>query len=167
MNHESEKTVTFTWQDPLASAKEGLELSGLEYLRRITTGDIPPPPIMVLMNIKRLEIEEGRAVFYSEPQEYHYNPIGSVHGGYAATLLDSAMACAVHSLLPAGTGYTTLEIKVNYIRPLSGKTGLISSIGKVIHVGGSAATAEGSIVDGEGKLYAHATTTCLIMRPKK
>ena len=108
------------------------------------------------------EVGEGRVVFAVEPQEYHYNPIGMVHGGLAATLLDSAMGCAVHSLLPEGRGYTTLEIKVNYVRALKHDTGRVRAIGKVIHLGGKIATAEGSLIDSAGKLYAHGTTTCLL-----
>ena len=102
--------------------------------------------------------------FSSNPAEYHYNPIGVVHGGLAATLLDSAMGCAVHSTLPAGAGYTTLEIKVNYIRPMSAETGEVRCEANIIHAGGRTATAEGKVLDQEGKLYAHGTTTCMIFR---
>ena len=104
------------------------------------------------------------AVFAVEPAEYHYNPIGVVHGGVAATLLDSAMGCAVHSALPAGAGYTSLEIKVNFVRPLTAETGRVRCEAKLIHLGGRTATAEGRVVDEAGKLYAHGTTTCLIFR---
>ena len=104
-------------------------------------------------------------VFAVEPAKYHYNPIGVVHGGLAATLLDSAMGCAVQSLLPAGTGYTTLEMKVNLVWALTVETGEAHAEAKVIHMGGRIATAEGKVVDRSGKLYAHATTTCIILRP--
>src|SRR5690606_33755904 len=104
-----------------------------------------------------------RAVFVCEPGEFHYNPIGSIHGGLAATLLDSAMGCAVHSTLPAGVGYTTLEIKVNYMRPLRIERGEVRCEGRVIHRGGRTAVADGRVVDADGKAYAHATTTCLIL----
>jgi uncharacterized protein (TIGR00369 family) len=116
------------------------------------------------MNFGLAELEEGRAVFTVEPAEYHYNPIGVVHGGLAATLLDSAMGCAVHSTLPAGAGYTTLEVKVNFVRPLTAETGEVRCEAEVIHVGGRTATAEGKVLDASGKLYAHATTTCIIFR---
>jgi len=109
-------------------------------------------------------VSEGRAVFLVEPSEYHYNPIGVVHGGLAATLLDSAMGCTVHSTLPVGASYTTLEIKVNYIRPMSAETGLVRCEANIIHAGGRTAIAEGKIIDTKGKLYAHGTTTCLIFR---
>jgi uncharacterized protein (TIGR00369 family) len=154
---------TFTWQDPLTAAEIGRTLSGLEYLKKIRNGELPPAPILALMNGRLIEVSEGRAVFEANPTEYHYNPIGSVHGGFAATLLDSAMASAVHSRLPAGVGSTTLEIKVNYIRPLAATTGSVRCEGIAIHVGMTTATAEGRITDSNGKLYAHGTTTCLVL----
>jgi uncharacterized protein (TIGR00369 family) len=110
-------------------------------------------------------VSEGRVVFAGEPAEYHYNPLGTVHGGVMATLLDSALGCAVQSLLPAGTTYTTLELKVNYLRPVTVKTGPIYAEGKIIHLGGRIATAEARLTDAAGKLYAHGTTTCIILRP--
>lgn len=162
---KEERTRTVTWEDPQALAEAGRGLSGLEYLQKIVAGELPRPPISALMNFGLTELSEGRAVFTVEPAEYHYNPIGVVHGGLAATLLDSAMGCAIHSTLPAGVGYTTLEVKVNYIRPMTARTGVVRCEAKVIHVGGRTATAEGRVVDQSGKLYAHATTTCIIFRP--
>jgi uncharacterized protein (TIGR00369 family) len=161
-----QRTRTVTWEDPRALAKAGEGLSGLEYLQKIVAGELPPPPIGALMNFRISELSEGRAVFTVEPAEYHYNPIGLVHGGVAATLLDSAMGCAVHSTLPAGGAYTTLEIKVNYIRPMFAETGPVRCEANVIHVGGRTAIAEGKIVDQKGKLYAHGTTTCIILRSR-
>ena len=162
---DTTRTRTFTWEDPHAMAEIGRGLSGFEYLQKIVAGELPRPPIGTLMNFGLSELSVGRAVFTVEPAEYHYNPIGVVHGGLAATLLDSAMGCAVHSMLPAGTGYTTLEIKVNYVRPMTSQTGSVSCEAKVIHLGGRTATAEGRVVDASGNLYAHATTTCIIFRP--
>jgi uncharacterized protein (TIGR00369 family) len=167
MSNEIDKagrTRTFSWEDPRALAEAARGLSGLEYLRKIVAGELPRPPISAMMNFGVAEVGEGRAVFTAEPAEYHYNPIGVVHGGLAATLLDSAMGCAVHTMLPPGAGYTTLEIKVNYVRALTAETGEVRCEGQVIHVGGRTATAEGKVLDAEGKLYAHATTTCLIFR---
>jgi uncharacterized protein (TIGR00369 family) len=158
------RTRTISWQDPYVLAEAGRNLSGLEFLQKIVAGELPPPPIGSLMNFGIAEFSEGRAVFVVEPAEYHYNPIGVVHGGVAATLLDSAMGCAVHSTLPVGAGYTTLEIKVNYLRPMTAETGTVRCEAKVIHVGGRTATAEGRIVDANGKLYAHGTTTCMVFR---
>ncbi|HKP73033.1 MAG TPA: PaaI family thioesterase [Pyrinomonadaceae bacterium] len=162
---EVKRTRTVSWEDPRALAEAGGGLSGLEYLQKIVAGELPRPPISALMNFGLAELGEGRAVFTVEPAEYHYNPIGVVHGGLAATLLDSAMGCAVHSMLPAGAGYTTLEIKVNYVRPMTAATGEVRCEATVIHVGGRTATAEGRVVDQGGKLYAHGTTTCIIFRP--
>ncbi|MGO8949973.1 MAG: PaaI family thioesterase, partial [Ktedonobacterales bacterium] len=112
-----------------------------------------------------LEVDEGRALFVVQPAEYHYNPIGVVHGGLAATLLDSAMSCAIQTTLPAGVGYTTLEIKVNFVRPITLDSGELRCEGKVVHGGSRTATAEGQLLDQAGKLYAHGTTTCIILRP--
>ncbi len=162
--HSTERTRTITWEDPMLGAKKARTMSGLEYLRAIKNGEIPSPPIAVLMDMDVAEIEEGRVVFTVEPAEYHYNPIGTVHGGLAATLLDSALGCAIQTMLPAGVGYTTLEIKVNYIRSMTRDTGTVYCEGKVIYAGGRIATAEGRITDASGKLYAHATTTCIILR---
>jgi uncharacterized protein (TIGR00369 family) len=161
----TERTRTFTWDDPRALAKSAAGLSGLEYLQKIVAGELPPPPIGVMMDFRIAELSEGRAVFTVTPAEFHYNPIGVVHGGVAATLLDSAMGCAVHSTLPAGVGYTTLEVKVNYVRPITVETGEVRCEAKTIYVGRRTATAEGKIIDAAGKLYAHGTTTCLIFRP--
>lgn len=161
---ETGRVRTVRWDDPRALADAGRSLSGLEYLRKIVQGELPRPPISALLDFGIIEVREGIAVFAVKPAEYHYNPIGVVHGGLAATLLDSAMGCAVHSTLPAGAGYTTLEIKVNYIRPMTVETGVLRCEAKVIHVGGRTATAEGRIVDEDGKLYAHGSTTCIIFR---
>jgi uncharacterized protein (TIGR00369 family) len=162
--NDNARTRTFSWEDPKALAEAARGLTGIEFLKKVAAGDLPRPPISALMNFGLAELEEGRAVFTAEPAEYHYNPIGVVHGGLAATLLDSAMGCAVHSALPAGAGYTTLEIKVNYVRALTAETGEVRAEARVIHVGGRTATAEGKVLDAAGKLYAHATTTCIIFR---
>ena len=165
--NDSNRTRTVGWEDPQPLAQAGHGVSGLEFLQRIVNGDLPPPPFARLLNFDLVELGEGQAVFAVDPAEYHYNPIGVVHGGLAATLLDSAMGCAVHSTLPAGAGYTTLEIKVNFIRAMTAETGRVRCEARTIHVGGRTATAEGRIVDQAGKLYAHGTTTCLILRPSQ
>jgi uncharacterized protein (TIGR00369 family) len=156
------RTRTVTWSDPVAIAENARGKTGLEFIREIQSGRVPAPPIAVLLGFDLEEASEGRAVFGVVPAEYHYNPIGVVHGGLAATLLDSAMGCAVQSQLPAGRAYTTLEFKVNLVRAITKETGKLRSEGKVVHVGKTTATAEGRLVDAAGKLYAHATTTCLI-----
>lgn len=157
---------TFHWDDPSVGARASRTMSGLAFLQAAFEGRLPMPPIGSLMNMRGVEVSEGRVVFAAEPAEYHYNPIGTVHGGFAATLLDSALACAVHSTLPAGTGYTTIELKVNYLRPLTSETGTVYCEGKVIHVGGRIATSEARLTDANGKLYAHGTTTCILLRPE-
>ncbi len=148
----------------MLAAEAGRTMSGLEALRAVLDGRLPPPPIAVLMGFRITEVSEGRAVFTAVPAEYHYNPIGVVHGGLAATVLDSAMGCAVQSTLPAGAGYTTLDINVTFVRPLTRDTGLVTCEGTVIYVGSRMATAQARLTDADGKLYAHGTTTCLIMR---
>lgn len=145
---------------------EVMHLTGMEFLQGIIDGKFPAAPISKFLNFQLAEIKPGFAKFASIPTTDHYNPINSVHGGYAATLLDSAMGVAVHTTLAAGLAYTTLEIKVNYVRVMTDKTGEIFAEGKLIHAGSRTATAEGRIVDASGKLYAHGTTTCLIFPVK-
>ena len=163
-NLEVSRTRVVSWEDPTSAVQLGKTVSGIEYLRALQAGELPPPPFAVLMGIWITEVSEGRVVFAAEPGEYHYNPLGTVHGGVMATLLDSALGCAVQSLLPAGTSYTTLELKVNYLRPVTTKTGMVYAEGKIIHLGGRIATAEARLTDAAGKLYAHGTTTCIILR---
>jgi len=136
--------------------------SGNDFLAGISKGELPPPPIGALIGMTPIKAADGVAVFQGTPGAEHYNPLGSVHGGYAATLLDTAVGCAVHSMLPAGKGYTTLELKVNYVRAMTTKTGPVRAEGKVVHVGGQTAIAEGRLTDAAGKLLAFATTTCLV-----
>ena len=138
------------------------DCSGMEFLQKIWDGELPSVPIGETLDFIPVEGEPGRIVFQGTPGKQHYNPLGSVHGGYFCTLLDSALGCAVHSVLPKGVGYTTLELKVNLIRALTVKTGPVRAIGKVIQVGNKVGVAEANIVDADGKVYAHATTTCLI-----
>lgn len=156
------RTRTIRWEDPLATADRGRGLSGLEFLEGIRTGAIPPPPIAVLLGLSPVEFAEGRATFAVVPDEFHYNPIGVVHGALAAALLDTAMGCAVHSRLPRGQAYTTIDIQVRYVRPLTRDTGRVVCIAEAVHVGRKLATAEGRVVDGAGKLYATGTTSCMI-----
>jgi uncharacterized protein (TIGR00369 family) len=160
----SHRTRTFGWDDPVEMASAIAELSGLERMRRVIAGQLPQSPIARLMNFRMVEASEGHAVFEGTPEEYHYNPIGMVHGGFAATVLDSAMGCAVHTTLPARVAYTTLELKLNFLKPVKTSTGLVKGIGTVIHAGRTTALAEGRLVGSDGTLYAHATTTCLIFR---
>jgi uncharacterized protein (TIGR00369 family) len=161
---EITRSLTVTWEDPIAAFEEGKKLGKpIDYMRAIRDGRIPPPPIAKLLSMDLVEVEEGKAVFQLTPAEQHYNPIGVVHGGIAFTMLDSAMGCCVQTMLPAGKGYTTLEIKANLVRAITLKTGPIRATGKVVHMGRQTATAEGRLEDSQGKLLAHGTTTCIIL----
>ena len=137
-------------------------LDGMTLFGEMMAGRLPAPPICRALGIWLHEVEHGRVVFGYEPVFDHYNPLGSVHGGIAATLLDSVMGCCIHTTLKAGIGYTTLEIKVNYVRAMTDKTGPVRAEGKVINVGSRIATSEGRLTDSAGRLLAHGTTTCLI-----
>jgi uncharacterized protein (TIGR00369 family) len=154
--------MTLDATDPREVAARGRELAGMDYVRAIARGELPAPPISVLMDFRLVEAEPGRAMFEMTPGPQHYNPIGSVHGGIALTLLDSAMGCAVHTTLEQGVGYTVLEVKTNFVRPITADTGVIRCDGTVIHRGSRVATAEGRLTDADGKLLAHGTTTCLV-----
>jgi uncharacterized protein (TIGR00369 family) len=159
----AKRTLSISWQDPVTLAEAGRSMSGIEFLRAIRDGRLAAPPICSLLGYRLAEVEPGRAVFEVVPGEQHFNPIGVVHGGLAMTLLDSAMACSVQTQIPAGTGYTTLEVKINLVRPITAATGTMRAIGKTIHVGSRVGTAEGRLEDAAGKLYAHGTTTCIIL----
>ncbi|MCL4871203.1 MAG: PaaI family thioesterase [Anaerolineae bacterium] len=161
-DNEPVRQRTFTWEDPLVGVRQAAHLSGLAYIQAIQQGKIAEPPIARLMGMEITEVAEGRVKFSLSPGEYHYNPVGVVHGGVAATLCDSAMACAVQTLLPAGMIYTTLELHVNYVRPMTMATGVVHCLGEVIHQGKRVATAQARLLDEQGRLYAHGTTTCLI-----
>lgn len=137
-------------------------MTGMQVFEAILSGALPLPPIGDTLDFVLMHTEPGVAVFQGKPMLRHYNPLGTVHGGWFCTLLDSALGCAVHTTLPAGKGYTTLEVKVNMLRPLTTAVPLVRAEGKVIHAGRQVATAEGRLVGPDGKIYAHGTTTCLI-----
>jgi len=140
--------------------------SGLEVMQAMLAGELPYPHIMQTLDYSLLEVDKGRAVFQGMPQVMHYNPLGSVHGGWYATLLDSALGCAVHTTLDAGQGYTTAELGIHIVRAASHMSGPLRAIGHVVHVGRQLATAEARIVDADGKLYAHGSTTCLVFQAR-
>jgi uncharacterized protein (TIGR00369 family) len=165
MSQLTERSRTFSWEDPLASAARARSWSGEEYMTAIRDGTVPPPPIARLLGFSLVEVERGRAVFALEPAEWMYNPIGSVHGGVAATLLDSCMGCAVHTTLPPGAAYTTTDLQVRYLRAMGADTGRVLAEGTVVHAGGRTATAEGRLfAERDGKLIAHGSTGCVILR---
>jgi uncharacterized protein (TIGR00369 family) len=153
---------TVTWDDPTPTRIVGRARSGLEVLRAMAAGELPPAPVARLLGFDLREVDEGRVVFAMEPGEEHLNPLGTVHGGVLSTLLDSAMGCAVHTTLPAGTHYTTLELKANFVRAVRAGSGVVLTEGRVLHRGSTVALAEASITDADGTLLAHATSTCLI-----
>jgi uncharacterized protein (TIGR00369 family) len=137
-------------------------MAGIDLVRGLRDGTVPPPPAASLIGFSVAEVEEGRVVMRLAPAEYHYNPLGTMHGGILATLLDSVMGCAVHSTLPQGRGYTSLEIKVNYVRAVTNDSGELSAEGKIVHAGRRSAVAEARVVDANGRLCATASTTCLV-----
>ena len=155
--------LTVSWEDPAALAAKRQGMLGIDFLRAIRDGELPPAPIQNLMSFHLAEVDEGRVVFVAEPGEQHFNPIGVVHGGLAATLLDSATGAAVHTTLAEGEGYTTLETKFNLVRPMMARMGEVRAEGSVVHRGGRVATAEGRVTRADGKLLAHGTSTCMIV----
>ncbi|HEX5202634.1 PaaI family thioesterase [Paractinoplanes rhizophilus] len=162
MTQTQERTRTFGWTDPAAHAAEIGRRSGLDLLQAMARGDFPAPPIMHLIDLASLEAEEGTVTLRLDPQEFHYNPLGSMHGGVISTLLDTAAACSVHSTLPVGVGYTSLDLTVKFLRPITIATGRIVCTGKVLQRGRRTALAEASIVDGADRLMAHATSSCIL-----
>ena len=159
------RTRSHGWEDPAASAAAARELDGISFLREIVAGRIPPPPIAATLGFGLVSVEPGRAVFDIVPAEYHYNPIGSVHGGVYATLCDSACGCAVHSMLPAGAYYTSMDLATRFIRPVTTGSGRLLCEGTVTHLGSRTALAEARLTGADGRLYAHATSSCIIFRP--
>src|SRR6476646_2654374 len=161
---DNSRSRTLVWQDPVPTAAAGAALTGMEYMTAVVTGKVPPPPIAVTMRLRPVELEEGRVVFEGEPGEEHYNPIGVVHGGYAATLLDSALGCAVHTTLPAGVGYTSLGLEAKFVRPISRDTGRVLCEARVVYRGRKQATADANMTAADsGKLLAHGIATCMLL----
>lgn len=161
---EGSRSRTLVWQDPVATAAVGATMSGMEYMTAVINGAVPPPPIAVTMRLRPVELEEGRVIFEGEPGEEHYNPIGVVHGGYAATLLDSALGCAVHTTLPAGVAYTSLGLEAKYVRPITRDTGRVLCEAFVVYRGRRQATSEAKLTSAaSGKLLAHGVATCLLL----
>jgi len=163
-NPEASRSRTLVWQDPVPTAAAGATMTGMEYMTAVVEGKVPPPPIAVTMRLRPIELGDGRCVFEGEPGEEHYNPIGVVHGGYAATLLDSALGCAVHTTLPAGVGYTSLGLEAKYVRPITRDTGRVLCEANVLYRGRKQATSEATLtVADSGKLLAHGSATCMIL----
>ena len=154
---------TYTWGDPNELAEAALGLDGIDFLNKISSGDLPAPPAGVTTGIVPVEVGDGRARFELQPAEWHYNPIGSVHGGILSTLADTALGCAIHSKLRAGTGYASLDLTIKFTRAATLDSGLLTCEGRIVTIGRRAATAEARITDNADRVVAHAVTTCLLL----
>jgi uncharacterized protein (TIGR00369 family) len=163
---EPARERTYSWGDPGKSATAARTSAGLEVLQAMTRGELPAPPVIATLGFVLDSVEAGRVQFSFEPAEYHYNPIGSVHGGVYATLLDSATGCAVHSMLPAGVGYTSLDLTVKFLRAITVDTGRVRCIGTVTHLGGRTALAEATLIDESDRLLGTALSSILLIRPQ-
>jgi uncharacterized protein (TIGR00369 family) len=163
LDPESTRRREVVFQDPVASFEQAVGMSGLEHLEAIGSGELPPAPIAVLMNMQPIGVAHGRVAFAGTPGEEHYNPIGVVHGGYASTLLDTVLGCAVHSTLEAGQAYTTQTLEVKLLRPITRETGTVEAVGEITYRGRRQATAEAKITDPAGKVLATGTSTCMVL----
>jgi uncharacterized protein (TIGR00369 family) len=161
----TDRERTYSWADPARAAAAARTMAGAAFFAEMTSGGLPMPPIAATLGFTATSVSAGQARFEIDPQEFHYNPIGSVHGGVIATLCDSACGCAVHSLLPAGSYYTSLDLSVKFLRPVSAGAGRLVCVGRVLHLGARSALAEATLTGPDGKLCAHATSSCMIFRP--
>lgn len=159
----SARERTYAWADPQIFAAPARELDGIDFFEQLGEGGFPPPPINATLGMGLVEVSDGRAVFELTPQEWHYNPIGTVHGGVLATLADSALGCAVHTKLAAGTAYTSLDLTIKFTRPATLDSGTLTCEGRVVSIGRRTATAQAEITDTTGRVIAHAVASCLIM----
>ena len=159
----TERSRVVEWDDPLETAAGARDRTGLEFLQALAAGELPAPPILHTVGFRLVSVDAGTVVFALDPAEYHYNPIGSVHGGVYATLLDSAAGCAVHSMLPAGVGYTSLDLSVKFLGAVRVGSGALTCTGTVTHLGKRTALAEARLQDASGRLLATATSSCLIV----
>src|SRR5690606_35324657 len=164
---ETNRTRTYAWVNPLEIAEKGKMISGFDCLNGMLKGEIPLPPIAKTLGFHPLSVEEGKVTFEFEPREFHYNPIGSVQGGVISTVLDTVMGCALHSKLAQGVAYTTLELKINFTKAVTYKSGRMIAEGRLIHFGKSTALIEADLKNEEGLLYAHGVCTCMVLNNKK
>lgn len=162
MNADSRRQLLIEWEDPSPVLPVAMQMSGLEYMQALIRGEFPAPPIARLMDFYLAEVDDGKAIFKGTPGEQHFNPIGMVHGGFAATLLDSALGCAVHTTLPQGMIYSTAQLNINLTRPIMPQAGELICEASVIHRGSRMVTADAMLKDADAKLYAHGTTTCFV-----
>jgi uncharacterized protein (TIGR00369 family) len=159
------RTRTFRWADPAQFADPISKLSGLEFMRAFLTGQLPSPPFMELLGLRIVSVDPGSVSFEFEPSEFMYSPLGNVHGGIVTVMLDSAMGCSFHTTLPPGVGYTTVELKVSFQRSVTAKSGTLRAVGRVLHAGSRVAAVEARLEDRNDRLFAHATSTLLILKP--
>ena len=157
------RSKTFEWADPIATAEQVVGMSGLEYMHAVRDGTAAWPPMGVLMSIELVEAERGRVVMTCTPGEEHYNPLGIIHGGLLCTLLDTVMGCATHTTLEQGTGYTSIELKVSYLRPVTLDTGALTATGSAVKEGRRVVFAEGGVADADGNLVATASSSLLVL----
>ncbi len=160
----TDRSRTYSWSDPAIAAVAARELAGRDFFGKLTSGELPVPPVAETLGFTPVFVKDGVARFELDPQEFHYNPIGSVHGGVIATLCDSACGCAVHSLLPAGAFYTSLDLSVKFLRPVTTATGRLVCEGTVVHLGSRSGLAQAILTGPDGKLYCQATSSCMIFR---
>jgi uncharacterized protein (TIGR00369 family) len=153
-----------TEPNPTTNVTARRTMSGLEYMRKLVAGELEASPMARLLNIRIVDVDEGRVVVTAEPTPEFENGLHIAHGGFAATLLDTALGCAVNSVMPAGKVFTTLEMKINFTRAVTRKTGTLTCTANTVHAGSRTATAEGRVLDAEGKVYAHGTATCILFR---
>jgi uncharacterized protein (TIGR00369 family) len=159
---DGERIRTFGWSDPAQTMALIGRRTGLELLQAMSAGELPAPPIMQLIDMAGMQAEEGSVTVTLDPQEFHYNPLGTMHGGVISTLLDTAAACSVHTTLPAGVGYTSLDLNVKFLRPVTLASGRLTCTGTVIQRGRRTALAEARLTDGQGRLAAQAMSSCLL-----
>lgn len=164
MELTTQRERRYSWENPLEGVELSKTLSGFEYLSAIKNGEVPASPLINTLDFSLGELEKGKVSFWFEPQEFHYNPNGSVHGGVITSILDSAMGCTLHSLLPKGMVYTTLELKINFLKRVHTKSGVLTATGNMIHLGNSTALVEASLTDSEGKKYAYGVSTCMLLK---
>lgn len=162
---DTSRTRTFDWEDPGPPLVASRELDGLTYLRAMIAGEFPPPPIARLLDFTMVSVDPGEVLFECEPREFHYNPLGLVHGGVACTLLDTVVGCAAHTTLPAGVGYTSIDLSVSYLRPIFATTGVLRARGRVVKGGSRVIFAEGTLEDAAGTVLATATSSLLVLKP--
>lgn len=161
---EHDRKRTHQWANPVELAEKAKSISGFDFLNGIMNGEISPAPIAETLDFHPFSLEEGKAVFEFEAKEFHYNPLGSVHGGVITTVLDTVMGCSLQSALPQGVAYTTLELKVNFLKAVTTYSGKLKSTGKIIHLGKTTALVEADLKDEQGKVYAHGISTCMIFK---